>query len=142
MKYSKDLSIIIPLFNEEESLGDLLAWIRSVMNSKGYDYEIIFVDDGSTDGSWDKIKDMAEGDSRIKGISFRRNYGKSAALYHGFAKAEGKVVVTMDADLQDSPEEIPEMYRMIVEDGYDVVSGWKQHRQDQERGRQEYRGVW
>ena len=125
MEYSKDLSIIIPLLNEEESLGELLAWIRSVMNREGYDYEVIFVDDGSTDGSWARICELAEGDSRIKGISFRRNYGKSAALYHGFAKACGKVVVTMDADLQDSPEEIPEMYRMVVEDGYDVVSGWK-----------------
>ncbi|MBO6248195.1 MAG: glycosyltransferase family 2 protein, partial [Bacteroidales bacterium] len=130
MEYSKDLSIIIPLFNEEESLGELLAWIRSVTNAEGYEYEIIFVDDGSTDGSWAKIKEMAEGDPRVKGISFRRNYGKSAALYHGFAKAQGRVVVTMDADLQDSPEEIPQMYKMIVEDGYDVVSGWKQHRQD------------
>ena len=130
MEYSKDLSIIIPLLNEEESLGELLAWIRSVMNREGYDYEVIFVDDGSTDGSWARICELAEGDPRIKGISFRRNYGKSAALYHGFAKACGKVVVTMDADLQDSPEEIPEMYRMVVEDGYDVVSGWKQHRQD------------
>ena len=130
MEYSKDLSIIIPLLNEEESLGELLAWIRSVMDREGYDYEVIFVDDGSTDGSWKKIQELSEGDPRIKGISFRRNYGKSAALYHGFAKACGKVVVTMDADLQDSPEEVPEMYRMIVEDGYDVVSGWKQHRQD------------
>ena len=130
MEYSKDLSIIVPLFNEVESLPELLAWIRSVMNANGYSYEVIFVDDGSTDGSWDKILELAEGDERVKGISFRRNYGKSAALYHGFAKAEGRVVVTMDADLQDSPEEIPEMYRMVVEDGYDVVSGWKQHRQD------------
>ena len=130
MEYSKDLSIIVPLFNEVESLPELLAWIRSVMNAKGYSYEVIFVDDGSTDGSWDKILELSEGDERVKGISFRRNYGKSAALYHGFAKAEGRVVVTMDADLQDSPEEIPEMYRMVVEDGYDVVSGWKQHRQD------------
>ena len=130
MEYSKDLSIIVPLFNEVESLPELLAWIRSVMNANGYSYEVIFVDDGSTDGSWNKIQELAEGDERVKGISFRRNYGKSAALYHGFAKAEGRVVVTMDADLQDSPEEIPEMYKMVVEDGYDVVSGWKQHRQD------------
>ena len=130
MEYKKDLSIIVPLFNEEESLGELLAWIRSVTDAAGYDYEVIFVDDGSTDGSWARIKALGEGDDRIKGISFRRNYGKSAALYHGFAKAEGRVVVTMDADLQDSPEEIPGMYKMIVEDGYDVVSGWKQHRQD------------
>ena len=108
MEYSKDLSIIIPLFNEEESLGELLAWIKSVTNAEGYNYEVIFVDDGSTDGSWAKIKELAADDPRVKGISFRRNYGKSAALYHGFAKAEGRVVVTMDADLQDSPEEIPD----------------------------------
>lgn len=130
MEYSKDLSIIVPLLNEEESLPELLAWIRSVMNANGYEYEVLFIDDGSTDGSWAKIQELAKGDERIKGISFRRNYGKSAALYEGFAKAEGRVVVTMDADLQDSPEEIPEMYRMVTEDGYDVVSGWKQHRQD------------
>ena len=130
MEYSKDISIIIPLLNEEESLGELLAWIRSVMNSNGYNYEVIFVDDGSTDGSWAKIKELAADDDRVEGISFRRNYGKSAALYHGFDKACGRVVVTMDADLQDSPEEIPEMYKMIIEDGYDVVSGWKQHRKD------------
>ena len=117
MEYAKDLSIIIPLYNEEESLGELLAWIRSVTNAQGYNYEVIFVDDGSTDGSWAKIKEMAEGDDCVKGISFRRNYGKSAALYHGFDKACGRVVVTMDADLQDSPEEIPEMYKMIVEAG-------------------------
>jgi glycosyltransferase involved in cell wall biosynthesis len=130
MEYSKDLSIVIPLFNEKESLPELLAWIRSVMNANGYNYEIIFVDDGSTDGSWDEIQELAKGDDRIKGISFRRNYGKSAALYEGFAFAQGRVVVTMDADLQDSPEEIPEMYRMVVEDGWDIVSGWKQHRVD------------
>lgn len=130
MEYSKDLSIIVPLLNEEESLPELLAWIRSVMNANGYEYEVLFIDDGSTDGSWAKIQELAKGDERIKGISFRRNYGKSAALYEGFAKAEGRVVVTMDADLQDSPEEIPEMYRMVTEEGYDVVSGWKQHRQD------------
>ena len=130
MEYQKDLSIIIPLLNEEESLGELLAWIRSVMNANGYAYEVIFVDDGSTDGSWARIQGFAKDDDRVKGISFRRNYGKSAALFHGFAKAEGRVVVTMDADLQDSPEEIPEMYDMVVKDGWDVVSGWKQHRQD------------
>ena len=130
MEYSKDLSIIVPLLNEEESLPELLAWIRSVMNANGYEYEVLFIDDGSTDGSWAKIQELSKGDNRIKGISFRRNYGKSAALYEGFAKAEGRVVVTMDADLQDSPEEIPEMYRMVTEEGYDVVSGWKQHRQD------------
>ena len=96
MSYSKDLSIIIPLFNEEESLGELLAWIRSVVNAGGYDYEVIFVDDGSTDGSWARIKELAEGDDRVKGLSFRRNYGKSAALYHGFAKAEGRVVVKVE----------------------------------------------
>ena len=123
MEYSKDLSIIVPLLNEEESLPELLAWIRSVMNANGYEYEVLFIDDGSTDGSWAKIQELAKGDERIKGISFRRNYGKSAALYEGFAKAEGRVVVTMDADLQDSPEEIPEMYRMVTEEGYDVVSG-------------------
>ena len=126
----KDLSIIIPLLNEAESLPELLAWIRSVMNAQGYDYEVIFVDDGSTDASWETIRSLAADDPRIKGLSFRRNYGKSAALYHGFAAARGRVVVTMDADLQDSPEEIPQLYRMVSEEGYDVVSGWKQHRQD------------
>ena len=130
MEYQKDLSIIIPLLNEEESLGELLAWIRSVMNANGYAYEVIFVDDGSTDGSWARIQGFAKDDDRVKGISFRRNYGKSAALFHGFAKAEGTCGVTTDADLQDSPEEIPRMYDMVVKDGWDVVSGWKQHRQD------------
>ncbi len=130
MDSQKDLSIIVPLLNEAESLPELLAWIRSVMNARGYDYEVIFVDDGSTDSSWETIRRLSEGDERIRGISFRRNYGKSAALFHGFEAATGRVVVTMDADLQDSPEEIPEMYRMVTEEGYDVVSGWKQHRQD------------
>ena len=130
MAETKDLSIIVPLLNEAESLPELLAWIRSVMEREGYDYEVIFVDDGSTDASWQTIRSLADGDARIRGISFRRNYGKSAALYHGFAAARGNVVVTMDADLQDSPEEIPEMYRMVTEEGWDVVSGWKQHRQD------------
>ena len=130
MAETKDLSIIIPLLNEAESLPELLAWIRSVVEREGYAYEVIFVDDGSTDASWETIRSLADGDDRIRGISFRRNYGKSAALYHGFAVAQGNVVVTMDADLQDSPEEIPQMYKMITEEGWDVVSGWKQHRQD------------
>lgn len=130
MEHSKDLSIIVPLFNEEESLPELLAWIKRVMVGCGFSHEVIFVDDGSTDGSWSVIRQLSEADPTVQGISFRRNYGKSAALYHGFAKASGKVVVTMDADLQDSPDEIPEMYRMVVEEGFDVVSGWKQRRQD------------
>ncbi len=130
MEYPLDLSIIIPFLNEKESLPELIAWIHRTLDEKGWKYEIIMVDDGSKDGSWDTVKELAAADSSIHGIRFRRNYGKSAALYHGFKAAEGKVVVTMDADLQDSPEEIPEMMRMIVEDNWDVVSGWKQHRQD------------
>jgi len=130
MDYKYDISIIVPLFNEKESLPELVAWIKEVLQREGRSYEIIMVDDGSTDGSWEKIRELAASDSTIRGISFRRNYGKSAALYEGFAAAEGRVVVTMDADLQDSPEEVPELYRMVVEDGWDVVSGWKQHRQD------------
>ncbi len=125
-----DLSIVISLFNEEESLRELTGWIEQVMDVNGYSYEVIMVDDGSTDGSWDLIKRLSQKNSNIRGISFRRNYGKSAALFHGFKAAEGNVVVTMDADLQDSPEEIPEMYRMITEEGYDIVSGWKKQRFD------------
>ncbi len=128
--HKKDLSIVISIFDEVESLQELVSWITSTLDGKGYDYEIIMVDDGSRDGSWEKIKELAKTETRIRGISFRRNYGKSAALYCGFEIAEGDVVITMDADLQDSPEEIPEMVRMIKEDGYDIVSGWKQHRQD------------
>ena len=128
--YKRDLSVIISIYNEEESLRELVEWIRKVLSGDGFDYEIIMVDDGSRDGSWDVIRELSVSDSRIRGISFRRNYGKSAALYCGFRAAEGRVVVTMDADLQDSPEEIPEMYRMITEGGYDIVSGWKQHRKD------------
>lgn len=130
MEYNKDLSIVISLLNEDESLPELIQWIESVMKKEGYRYEIIMVDDGSTDNSWKIIKDLSEKNPAIRGISFRRNYGKSAALYHGFKAAEGRVVVTMDADLQDSPEEIPEMYRMVVEDDWDIVSGWKQQRKD------------
>ena len=126
----KDLSIVISLYNEEESLRELVDWIVKVMSREGYSYEIIMVDDGSRDASWKTVKELASENPCIRGISFRRNYGKSAALYEGFKAAEGKVVVTMDADLQDSPEEIPQMYRMVTEDGYDIVSGWKQHRQD------------
>ena len=125
-----DLTIIVPLFNEAESLPELVRWINRTLDGRGWEYEIIMVDDGSTDGSWTVVRELAEADGRIHGIRFRRNYGKSAALYHGFKAAKGNVVVTMDADLQDSPEEIPEMYRMVTEDGWDVVSGWKQHRQD------------
>lgn len=125
-----DVSIVIPAYNEKESLPELFAWIKKVMVSQGLSYEIIVVDDGSTDGSWEQIKALSSGDSAVHGICFRRNYGKSAALYCGFKRAEGDVVFTMDADLQDSPDELPEMYRMIVEEGYDLVSGWKQHRKD------------
>ena len=125
-----DISVIVPLYNESESLPELAAWIRRVMEANGWTYEILMVDDGSTDGSWDTVRALSKENPAIHGISFRRNYGKSAALYEGFAAAKGDVVITMDADLQDSPDEIPELYRMIQEEGYDVVSGWKQHRQD------------
>ena len=130
MDKTLDLTIIVPLFNEAESLPELVRWIDRTLDGRGWEYEIIMVDDGSTDDSWKVVRELAEADGRIHGIRFRRNYGKSAALYHGFKAAGGNVVVTMDADLQDSPEEIPEMYRMVTEDGWDVVSGWKQHRQD------------
>lgn len=130
MEYTKDLSIVISLFNEEESLPELISWIEKVASREKYSYEVIMVDDGSTDSSWKIIKELSEKNPVIRGISFRRNYGKSAALYHGFKAAEGKVVITMDADLQDSPDEIPELYRMVTEDGYDIVSGWKKQRFD------------
>ena len=125
-----DISVVIPLYNEEESLPELQAWIEKVMHEHGFSYEIIFVNDGSTDHSWNVIEDLSKKHDNIKGIKFRRNYGKSPALFCGFEKAEGNVVITMDADLQDSPDEIPELYRMITEDGYDLVSGWKQKRYD------------
>ncbi len=125
-----DISVIVPLLDERESLPELHRRIAAVMASEGLSYEIIFIDDGSTDGSWDCIRELSQQDSCIHGIRFRRNYGKSAALYCGFAKAQGDIVVTMDADLQDAPEEIPEMRRMIIEEGYDLVSGWKRHRKD------------
>lgn len=125
-----DISVIIPLFNEAESLPELSSWIARVMAENGYSYEVLMVDDGSNDGSWDVVKRLSAEDSHIHGISFRRNYGKSAALYCGFASAAGDVVITMDADLQDSPDEIPALYRKIKEEGYDVISGWKQHRKD------------
>ena len=125
-----DISVIIPAYNEADSLPELSAWIARVMQEHGYDYEVLFVDDGSTDGSWAAIRSLAEADPHVHGLRFRRNYGKSAALYCGFERAQGEVVFTMDADLQDSPDELPEMYRMITEEGYDLVSGWKQHRKD------------
>lgn len=125
-----DLSVVIPLLNEAESLPELCAWLEKVMHGNNYDYEIIFVDDGSTDASWQVIESLRKQNSRVKGIKFQRNYGKSAALNEGFKEARGEVVVTMDADLQDSPEEIPEMRRMVLEDGYDIVSGWKKKRFD------------
>lgn len=125
-----DISVIVPLFNEEESLPELEAWIRRVMEQNSFSYEIIFVNDGSTDRSWDVIRSLSESNPNVRGVSFRRNYGKSPALNTGFARANGNVVITMDADLQDSPDEIPELYRMITEDGYDLVSGWKQKRYD------------
>ena len=125
-----DISVVIPLYNEDESLSELYSWIDKVMKANSFSYEVIFVNDGSTDRSWQVIDDLSKQSNNVKGISFRRNYGKSPALYCGFKEAQGDVVVTMDADLQDSPDEIPELYRMIIEDGYDLVSGYKQKRYD------------
>ena len=125
-----DISVIIPLFNEEESLPELYAWIERVMKANGFSFEVIFVNDGSTDHSWQVIQRLGSESDHVKGIKFRRNYGKSPALYCGFKQAQGNVVITMDADLQDSPDEIPALYKMIVEDGYDLVSGYKQKRYD------------
>ena len=125
-----DISVVIPLYNEDESLPELHAWIERVMNENGFTYEVIFVNDGSTDRSWEVIEQLSKESEHVKGIKFRRNYGKSPALYCGFKEAQGDVIITMDADLQDSPDEIPELYRMIHEDGYDLVSGYKQKRYD------------
>jgi glycosyltransferase involved in cell wall biosynthesis len=125
-----NISIVVPLFNEVESLSELHSWIKKVMDENKFTYEIILIDDGSKDGSWKKIEELNSNFPEIKGIKFQRNYGKSAALQKGFELASGKVVITMDADLQDSPDEIPELYRMIIEDDYDVVSGWKKKRYD------------
>ena len=124
------ISVVVPLLNEEESLPELEAWIRRVMTANNYSYEIVFVDDGSTDRSWEIITGLRDKNSQVRGIKFRRNYGKSAALNEGFSATRGQVVITMDADLQDSPDEIPGLYKMITEDGYDLVSGWKQKRYD------------
>ena len=125
-----DISVVVPLYNEAESLPELQAWIDRVMAANGFSYEVIYVNDGSTDDSWEVIEGLAKKNEAVRGVSFRRNYGKSPALNTGFARANGDVVITMDADLQDSPDEIPELYRMIKEDGYDLVSGWKQKRYD------------
>jgi glycosyltransferase involved in cell wall biosynthesis len=126
-----DISVIVPLYNEEESLTELYDWVERVMIANGFSFEVIFINDGSTDGSWDVIKRLqSEHQDSVHAIRFRRNYGKSPALFCGFAKAEGDVVITMDADLQDSPDEIPELYRMIKDEGYDLVSGWKKKRYD------------
>lgn len=125
-----DISVVIPLYNEEESIPELLDWIERVMRQHGFSHEVIFVDDGSTDGSWGVIERLSRQSENVKAVKFRRNYGKSPALYTGFLKAEGDVVITMDADLQDSPDEIPGLYDMIVKDGYDLVSGWKKKRYD------------
>ena len=124
------ISIVVSLLNEEESLQELTEWIHKVMTAHNFSYEVIFIDDGSTDNSWKIITELSQKYEQIKAIKFRRNYGKSAGLYKGFEKAQGDVVITMDADLQDCPDEIPELYRMITEDGYDLVSGWKKKRYD------------
>lgn len=125
-----DISVVVPLYNEEESLPELYRWIEKVMKANGFSFEVIFVNDGSTDNSWQVIEDLSKQSENVKGIKFRRNYGKSPALYCGFKEALGDVVITMDADLQDSPDEIPGLYKMITEDGYDLVSGYKQKRYD------------
>ncbi|MCH2224402.1 MAG: glycosyltransferase family 2 protein [Crocinitomicaceae bacterium] len=130
MELKYDISLVVPLYNEEESLPELHAWIKKVMNENGFSYEVLFIDDGSKDGSWKVVEKLHELDVCVKGIRFQRNYGKSAALQKGFEAAMGKVVITMDADLQDSPDEIPDLYKMIVEDDFDLVSGWKKKRFD------------
>jgi len=123
-----DVSIVIPLFNEEESLTELSTWIDKVMQANKFSYEVIFIDDGSSDTSWEVVQKLSGDNANIRAIKFRRNYGKSAALNEGFKYAEGNVVITMDADLQDSPDEIPELYNMVMNDGFDIVSGWKKKR--------------
>lgn len=125
-----NISVVVPLFNEAESLPELTAWIKRVMDTNHFSYEIIFINDGSTDNSWEIIKQLSANDPAVRGVMFRRNYGKSPALHYGFERAVGEVVITMDADMQDSPDEIPDLYRMITEEGYDMVSGWKQKRYD------------
>ena len=125
-----DISVVVPLYNEEESIGELYDWIATVMEANGYSYEVIFIDDGSTDNSWQILEGLSERDPRCKAVHFRRNHGKSAGLNVGFSSAQGEVVITMDADLQDSPEEIPELYNMIMNENYDLVSGWKKKRYD------------
>jgi glycosyltransferase involved in cell wall biosynthesis len=130
VKLSPDISIVIPLFNEVESLPDLHSWIKKVMDENKYSYEVVFIDDGSKDGSWNLIEELKQKNSEIHGVKFQRNYGKSAALQKGFELVQGRVVITMDADLQDSPEEIPGLFKMITEDDFDVVSGWKKKRYD------------
>ncbi|MGB1309009.1 MAG: glycosyltransferase family 2 protein [Oceanihabitans sp.] len=125
-----DISVVIPLLNEQESLTELQDWIAKVMQSNRFSYEIIFIDDGSTDSSWKTIQELSKKDPNIKGIRFSKNFGKSQALHAGFKKAEGNVVITMDADLQDNPDEIPELYNMIIQEGFDLVSGWKKKRYD------------
>ena len=130
MEQRLNISVVVPLYNEEESLRELVAWIDRVATASKLSYEVIMIDDGSSDGSWAEVEQLKGQYPAVKGIRFARNYGKSAALYCGFAEAEGEVVITMDADLQDSPDEIPELYRMIMEEGYDLVSGWKKKRYD------------
>jgi glycosyltransferase involved in cell wall biosynthesis len=125
-----DISVVVPLYNEEESLPELFMWIKRVMEAHSFSYEVIFISDGSTDASWQVIEQLGRENGQVRGIKFRRNYGKSPALYCGFKEAQGDVVITMDADLQDSPEEIPALYQMIVKEGYDLVSGWKKKRFD------------
>lgn len=126
----KDISVVIPLYNEDESLPELITWIERVMNEHQFSYEVVMVDDGSTDKSWEVIESLNKKNPNVKGVRFRRNYGKSAGLNVGFEHAEGNVIITMDADLQDSPDEIPGLYKMIMEEGYDLVSGWKKKRHD------------
>ena len=130
MSYNYQISVVVPLFDEDESLPELHAWIKRVMDEHQFSYEIVFVDDGSKDNSWKVIENLKQSNTEVKGIKFQRNYGKSAALHVGFEAAQGQVVITMDADLQDSPDEIPELFKMITEDGFDLVSGWKKKRYD------------